>query len=174
MHDSPIDSSRRRWEDGRRKSSSAATQATNVLQIATPSDPYMVKIVYSITDTVDNACNISLDAILDPGSPISLIESQCIPLELRQPVPLNSNEFFGINNSRLEILGVSERAVKVGGIAMKLVFYIASDTAICYMALLGRDFTRHPSIKVMLENDNVIISKRVSEAPTDLFEQAVN
>ena len=162
-------------EDGRRKSSSgAATPATNVLQIATPSDPYMVKLAYSITDTVGNACNISVNAILDPGSPISLIKSQCVPLELRRPAPLNSNEFFGINNSRLEILGVFERAVKIEDIEIKLVFYIVSDTTISSMALLGRDFTRHSSIKVVLENDNVIISKRVSEAPTDLFKQAVN
>ena len=138
-------------DDGRHRSSSAATPAA-VLQIATPSDPYMVKLVYVVSETLGNACNVSVDAILDPGSPISLIRSQCVPLELRQPAPSNNNEFFGINNSRLEILGVLEREVKVDDLAIKLTFYIEPDTAISYMALLGRDFSRHPSVKIVLED----------------------
>ena len=97
----------------------------------------MVPLCFSSCDASANVCRYNLNAIVDPGSPISHIKDSCVPLHARLPAPSGKCEYFGINNSPLTILGLFERDVIVENIFVKLIFKIVPDTAISYMALLG-------------------------------------
>lgn len=145
-------------------SASGAAQRVNsvspasVLHVSTPSKPYIIPIEYCISDASDNICTCKLDAVLDPGSPISLIKDVYVPSHLKSPAPRDV-DFVGVNNSRLDILGIFQRDVIIESIIVKITFYIVSESAIAYPALLGRDFSRNPAIKLTL-GENVVVSRR--------------
>ena len=154
------------------QTSSAVTAQTSSA-VTTLHDPYMVKVKLAIDDRTGNECNLTVSAILDPGSPISLIKKCCVPPELCEPAPHENCEFFGVNKSRLKILGMFERDVEVEKIPVRIKFHIVRDDAISYMALLGRDFSRHPNIKITLEDRPVIEKREKSECDNDYL-KAVN
>lgn len=88
-------------------------------------------------------------AMIDSGSPISLIKSDFVPTHIRIPI-IKEQSFYGINGAKLETLGTFERVVKINDIELKINFFVVSDTAITCAALLGRDFTSSPLVKITL------------------------
>lgn len=100
---------------------------------------------------------------------MSLIKSEYVPASSREPVPLNSNCFCGVNKSPVRVLGTFSRLVDVEKINVKLRFLVVPSETMSCVALLGRDFYRNPLINVELD-DNIKITKRcdsVSESNTD-------
>lgn len=131
--------------------------STNLVQPAL-SAPYMVNIGYSVSDKNGSNCKYSLNAILDSGSPISLIKESFVPIEVRSPVCQDKIEFRGINGSPLEIIAIFYSKVDIEGIIVDIKFYVVPNHTMAFMALLGRDFSTQSSIKITLA-DRVIISK---------------
>ena len=68
------------------KSRSGAENTASVVQAISPSAPYLVTLAYQIADASGNKCKYSLMAIIDSGSPISLIKSDFVPAHIRMPI----------------------------------------------------------------------------------------
>ncbi|CAK9799271.1 Transposon Ty3-I Gag-Pol polyprotein [Anthophora plagiata] len=109
--------------------------------------------------------------MLDSGSPISFVKSSFIPVEARTPLPENNYEFAGIIGSRMEILGFVEREVEVESIPIKLRLYVVPDHTMAYMAILGRDFSSNPLIKVSVDN-GLKVSRKESKT-TNEFDSTI-
>jgi len=50
---------------------------------------FMTIVKYAVTDNCNNTCNFSINAMIDTGSPISLIREDYAPYNIRRPIPLN-------------------------------------------------------------------------------------
>ena len=129
------------------------------MQLSTLSAPYTVLLKFSDSDENAQVCNFAFNAILDSGSPISIIKSSFVPDNLCKPVDEACNVFCGINGSRLKILNIFEKDIEIEGITLKIKFYVVPDETINFTALLGRDFFTHPGINITL-SDRVLISKK--------------
>lgn len=104
-------------------------------------------------------------AMIDSGSPVSLIKNNYIPQRAYTPISNNNDSYFGINNTPLSILGSFETNIIVNEISTKIKFLIVPDNTMSFAALLGRDFITSPNIKIsmnknckILINDNEIIN----------------
>lgn len=84
--------------------------------------PYLVPLSYQIVDNSDDNCKYSLVAIIDSKSPISLIRNNFVPIHVRPIVA--SQSFYGINGSKLEILGNFDSVVKINDIELKIKFFL--------------------------------------------------
>ena len=98
-------------------------------------------------------------AVVDPGSLVSLVRCEYVPVNLRESVPSNGNSFCGINQSPIRVLGTLLKTIEIEGIKVELRFLVVpNDTMSCAM-LLGRDFTRNPLIKIEL-GDTIKVTQR--------------
>ncbi|XP_029160376.1 uncharacterized protein LOC114932380 [Nylanderia fulva] len=109
--------------------------------------PYMVSVDILAADEGADF-NYTDDAVVDSGSPISLIRSSNVPGKLCSLVDQSANQFHGINGSLLRVNSIFYSIVKVCGVQIKIKFYTVPDDAMMYNVLLGRDFLMCPSIRV--------------------------
>ncbi|XP_076232912.1 uncharacterized protein LOC143178263 [Calliopsis andreniformis] len=93
-------------------------------------------------------CKYTLCAMLDSGSPISLIKNCFVPLDART------------------------QDVEIEGISIKLNFYIVPDNTMAFMAILGRDFSSHPLIKITWDG-KLVITRKTPELITDELDCAI-
>ncbi|XP_076248026.1 uncharacterized protein LOC143187672 [Calliopsis andreniformis] len=154
-----------------RRELSAAT-SMNMVQPATLNAPYTVSISYNIADNSGQNCKYTLCAMLDSGSPISLIKNCLVPLHARTQGCETGPEFCGINGSPLKILGRFYQDVEIEGISIKLNFYIVPDNTMAFMAILGRDFSSHPLIRITWDG-KLVITRKTPEVITDELDCAI-
>jgi len=153
------------------ESSSKAAVETNLIQPFVGSEPYTVPVSYVISDYEGNACLFSCAAIVDTGSPISLIKLDYAPAKYRTPVAKDDFRFNGLNNSRIEILGIFERKVKINDVDVDIKFFVPDET-MNGIALLGRDFTSNPAVKVIIDRDLKISQNKIDvSANVDFVDQ---
>lgn len=76
-------------------------------------------------------------AILDSGSPISIIKNKLV--KHFDQSSLNEN-FVGINGSQLTILGKINTVIKVNDMSINHMFFVVPDSTMSSSCLLGRDF----------------------------------
>lgn len=101
----------------------------------------------------------SINSLIDTGSPISLIKYNIIPdKQLITKIPDQS--FFGINGSRLDILGHFETDIEINENIFRMIFRVVPDNTMTYDCLLGRNFTTIPGIKIIFGKElNIEIVK---------------
>lgn len=126
-----------------------ATTSANVVQPALPA-PYLLSLSYVIVDKNSHRCKYTLSVMMDSGPPISFIKNSFVPIEARTPLPDNNCEFAGINGSRMQILSLFEREVEIEGISVQIMFYVVPDNTMAFMAVLGRDFSSNPLVRIHL------------------------
>ena len=144
---------RLRTPDMRTQTSSAAVaQPTNTQQLALLVAPSAVAVQYAIADESANVCRYSVDAMIDSGSPISLIKNSYVPSHVKSLVPVQESSFCGINGSRLNVVGKFTRDVEVGGIESKVTFHVVPDDTMAFMAIFGRDFLSNPALKITMSD----------------------
>lgn len=131
----------------------------NLIQPVSVSNPYCVPLKFSIPNEGDGNCEYVVDAIVDPGSPVSLVKSEYILTSLRELVPPNGDCFSGVNKSPVRVLGTFSKLVEVEGINIRLRFLVVPNETMSCVALLGCDFCRDPLIKVEL-GETIKITKR--------------
>lgn len=78
--------------------------------------------------------------MIDSGSPISVIKEDYAPQNFRKPNPLDTMSYYGINKSKLNILGIFEIDCIIDNVPIKLIFHVVPREAITVAALLGRDY----------------------------------
>lgn len=134
------------------KSRPGAENAASVVQAISPNDPYLVTLAYRVADASGSKCKYSLMAMIDSGSPISLIKDNFVPAHIRMSI-IKQQSFFGINGAKLEVLGTFEDVVEINDIELKMNFFVVPNTTITCAALLGRNlsnFTSSPLIEITM------------------------
>lgn len=119
---------------------------TNVVHSVDLPKPYMVRVKITPESTNDK-CVYVIDAMVDSGSPISLVRSDVIPCESRCDEE-GERPFCGINGSRLRVDGVFFGRLDVNGVQVKIKFYAVPDGTMAFDVLLGRDFLNCPQLHV--------------------------
>ncbi|XP_011859156.1 PREDICTED: uncharacterized protein K02A2.6-like [Vollenhovia emeryi] len=140
----------------------ATTTSTNLVQTAVLRKPYLVTVKIRPSENTDKTDTYIIDAIIDSGSPISLIRNSIIENEVCSPVDTETNQFCGINGTRLEILKMFDSNVEIKGVRTPVRFYTVPDNAMAYKVLLGRDFIACPTLRITL-GDTVEIESIAEE-----------
>ncbi|XP_011859979.1 PREDICTED: uncharacterized protein LOC105557370 [Vollenhovia emeryi] len=111
-----------------------------------PPTPYMVRVKIATTGP-GGARDYAVEAIIDSGSPISLVRSDVIPGESREE---RVSRFCGLNGSPLRVDGVVDGTLEVSGVRIGMRFYAVPSDTMAYSVLLGRDFLNCPHLCVTL------------------------
>jgi len=119
----------------------------------------MTIVKYAVTDDCNNTYNFSINAIIDTGSPISLIREDYAPYNIRRPIPLNMTSYYGINKSKINILGISEIDCIVDNISIKVTFYVVPIETITFAAIFGRDYILSHGYGILLIDKEKIKNK---------------
>ncbi|KAK9739910.1 Retroviral aspartyl protease [Popillia japonica] len=90
----------------------------------------------------------SIKAILDTGSPISIINKKIVSDNYDNDVPINKYE--GINNVNVEILGIYTRTVYICNVPVCVKFHVVPESTLKYNVLLGRDFIYCDKFEILL------------------------
>lgn len=102
---------------------------------------------------------VKLNAILDSGSGISLIKENIVPLGVKYNSQFVNN-FVGINNVKLDILGVIKANLIIGENNLTLDFHVVSNNTMVNECLLGRNFLLNQTITVIFDNGEVLIKQK--------------
>jgi len=130
----------RECQEEARKNQPSIEETTHVIQTSGNIKPFMTIVKYAVTDNCNNTCNFSINAMIDTGSPISLIREDYAPHNIRRSIPLNMTPYYGINKSKINILGIAEVNCIVDNASVKLTFYVVPIETITFAAILGRDY----------------------------------
>lgn len=149
------------------------TPSLNLIHRSTDPDPYVVNMCYMITDDQGKAQENCIKAIVDSGSPISLIKPGFVSKNCLHPVE-EAHQYTGVNKSPIELRETFEKGIRIENIEVDVKFFVVPDTTMNFAALLGRNFISNPEIKVEF-NDTVRISRRAIAADGDRhIEQILN
>lgn len=108
--------------------------------------------------SVDISQSIHVNALLDTGSPISMIKSLFIPNNLLEPFYENIN-YFGLNNSKLEILGIFSGTINIFDELITIKLYVVSDNTMSVPAILGRDYLSKSTKDIVLSQGEINFDK---------------
>lgn len=140
----------KRFSEGEK--SSGTSGETNLIQLFIRIELNTISIFYSVSDIEGNTHDNSPTTIIDTESPISLIKPEYAPINCRAPIKGNNYRFNEINNSKIEmILGIFERIIKVNDIEIYVKFFVIPHKIMNVIALLGRDFTSNPVVKLIID-----------------------
>lgn len=78
--------------------------------------------------------------MIDTGSPISLIREDYVPISARKPIPSDLTSYYGINKTKINILGICKLDCIMNNAPVELTFYVVSMETITFPAILGRDY----------------------------------
>lgn len=142
------------------------TATTHLVQSMSSSAPYTLPISY--TEEKDgNFQKFEIVAIVDSGSPVSIIKNRYVPNESRLAVSSGDFDFQGINGSKLIVLGLFQSDVYVQRIKTNMTFLVVPDDTMAYAALLGRDFISRPSLQITLGEALKIENKSLPVKPDE-------
>jgi len=123
-----------------KKNQPSIEETTHVIQTSDNIKPFMTVVKYAVTDDCNNTNNFSINVMIDTGSPISLIREDYAPYNIRRPIPPNMTSYYGINKSKINILGISEIDCIVDNVSIKLIIYVVPIETITFAAILGHDY----------------------------------
>lgn len=142
---------------GKSTETSRSSTEMNLIQPITETEPYTVPVSYSILNQ-GKARQYSFIAIIDTGSPISLIKPEYAPVSLCAPYEESNREYSGVNKSPVKIFGVFEKIVKIGDVHVNIKFHVVPEDTMSGSALLGRDFISNPAIKIVIDQGLKILT----------------
>lgn len=90
-------------------------------------------------------------AIIDTGSPISFIQQQYVPPFMMTSLEPANDDFVGVNNSKLVMLGKLLCSVNFNGSYVNVSLYVVCDKTMQNPIVLGRDFLQKTNVKLMIE-----------------------
>lgn len=123
-----------------KKSQPSTRETTHVVQSNNNSEPFTKLINYTIVDNCNSTCNFQVNAMIDTGSPISLIREEYVPHTVRKPIPSDMTSYYGVNKSKINILGIFDTNCTIDDASIKLTFYVVPRETITVSAILGRDY----------------------------------
>lgn len=112
------------------------------------SQPFMIQVT-------SQKLNDSFQAVIDTGSPVSLIQEGLVPsCFIKSHFNLSDCCLKGINNSKLLVKGIFEDDIIINDNVYKISFYVVAANTMSFNCLLGRDFIQNPDIKEIVFTDN--------------------
>ena len=102
----------------------------------------------------------SVEAEIDSGSPISMLNVSLIPPHTRIEPYTSALQFVGANQSRIEILGRLKQKVKILDTELTINFYVVVSTTMTRACIVGRDFISNKLIRLIFD-EKVEIEKRL-------------
>lgn len=152
-----------RGNDDGKKDKSAGLMSIDVVRDQDPPDeypvPYEVRCQFDVPVEESESCCIIVNAVVDTGSPISIIKSELVPSILYTTQTVSKNHFCGINGAKLDIRGVFETKVRINNFEMYLKFYVVSNYTMKANAILGRDFLNQKGFKIEFKNNIIDMVK---------------
>lgn len=109
---------------------------------------YWIPVSFTAEDG-HSVVSYNVKALLDTGSPISLIKSKYVLTDMSNEDP-NVKNYYGIGNTKLKILGTFRKLVEVNNAKVDLTFHVVEDTAMFCPVLLGRDFIQTSNLRITL------------------------
>lgn len=97
-----------------------------------------------------NDTNFVLSAMIDSGSPISLIKAGLLPSGAYARDSSQNYTYHGVNHSPLRILRIFEKDVNVNSVVMSIRFFVVPHETMSCAAILGRDYMLSPLIRITL------------------------
>jgi len=119
--------------------------------------PYEVQCHIDVPVAEHEVCEVKFNAVIDTGSPISLLKCEFIPKNYVVIKPVGDSNFYGINGAKLNILGIFETNVTINNNVIDFRFYNVPNNTMSNDAILGRDLLSKPGFKIEFVNDNVNI-----------------
>ena len=110
----------------------------------------MIMLKINSSGKCDKVNTYVLDAIINSGSPISIIRNSIVENEACCPIDEDTSQFCGINGTRLTILNIFHGDIDIQGVRTKIKFYTVPDNTMAYKVLLGRDFLTCPLLRITL------------------------
>lgn len=128
--------------------------------------PFTVNISFKVMYGNDT-CEFSLKALLDTGSPISLIKHKFVPPE-KIVSKSYEGKFQGINGSQLNILGIFETDIVVDNeVNTTIQFFVVSDSTMSYSSILGRDFISQNNVVINSDDFKINCHHNVHDSVND-------
>lgn len=140
--------------------------SANLIQPDSPETPFMVPITFVIQDNGGMIFNLAVTAMIDSGSPVSLIKQGLLPPTFRLDPP-QSHNYYGINRTPLNVVGVFTTEIEVNGMKLRIKFLVVPDSVISCFALLGRDFILSPSVRIIMGDAFEIAASDVRNFASD-------
>lgn len=119
--------------------------------------PYEVQCEFNVPVEVGEECRVTFNAVVDTGSPISLLKSEYVPNNRLVVKSADNCNFLGINGAKVDVLGIYETNVSVNNHLMYFKFYIVSNGTLTASAILGRDLLTKHGFKVEFINNTLNI-----------------
>lgn len=131
---------------------------TMVVNKLTSQEGFRINIQF-VTERVGFRQSTEVLALLDTGSPISFIKISCLPFSFFEKLDNMNEDYFGINQSKLEILGKCVQKFYVNDQLIEMELLVVSDATMSVPAILGRDFLKMSQFKIEISNGNIIFVK---------------
>lgn len=113
-----------------------------------------------------------VNAIIDTGSPISLICESVVTDKIKIEPYLETKEFKGVNGSKVEIRGKLNQKMLIDNHEINVQFYVVPINTMSQICLLGRDFIANPDLNVILTKNDVIV--KYIEIEPDVKDEILN
>jgi len=121
--------------------------------------PYEVQCEFNVPVEEEEECHVRFNAVVDTGSPVSLLKSEFVPNNNFVLKSADGCKFSGINGAKVDVLGIFETKLLVNNNMTNITFYIVSNNTMNASAILGRDLLTKPGYKVEFINNEVNIIK---------------
>jgi hypothetical protein len=124
-----------------------------------PPMPYEVQCEFNVPVDEEEECHVRFNAVVDTGSPVSLLKSEFVPNNNVVLKSADNCNFSGINGTKVDVLGIFLTKLLVNKNMMSITFYIVSNNTMNANAILSRDLLTRPGYKIQFINNEVNIIK---------------
>ncbi|KAK2575367.1 hypothetical protein KPH14_001260 [Odynerus spinipes] len=133
--------------------SEPSKSSTHLIQPTSPDTAFVAPISFTVSNAQNSNINYVLSAMIDSGSPVSLIKSSLLPPDTYSVCAPQDHSYQGLNRLPLQVFGVFQTHIQIDKVTIDIKFLVVPDSTMMYCAILGRDFILSPSIKVTLGRD---------------------
>lgn len=103
---------------------------------------------FNFSSINDSNFKISLECLIDSGSPVSLIRRDVVPNEIKI-FEFRSDSFYGLNFTKLKTNGKCLCLIDVNNKFFEIDLIVVEEDSMKYSVLLGRDFLRKTNAKIL-------------------------
>lgn len=135
-------------------SSSTVSTQINYVNIVSTKNEFQRTVTIKASDTNGNF-EVKVDALMDTGSPISFVKEKFIPSYCIKKSD-NSNRFYGINNSKLDVIGTATIDIqydKVNETGISVYFVV--DGTMTSSMVIGRDLLQKAEVSLVAMPEEV-------------------
>lgn len=146
---------------GCQQSSSILLVQETVLEMEKPKPPcsyideFHNVFQYDFEDDLGAVCmTMNALTLIDTGSPINFVQQRYVPEFLMTSEPPPCQNFVGINNSKIIVLGSVLCKVKTNNNCVNVRLFVVKNDTMQDAFVLGRDFLKKMNVKLVFEKNN--------------------